>query len=216
MTGRALFTEVFLDGARVDEVDVVGSVGDGWSVARTTLRNERQSLSVGAAVGGVPGRRGGLLDERAGNLVRTSPRPASGTSIAMRHRAFSALRDIARDRGRLDDPLVRDELMRLYVLEQAAEALGQARPLPLRREQTDHRGSVGKLLGSRITAQARDLGMSLLGPDGLLGDADRSPEGVIQELALFAPAVSIYGGTDQIQRNILAERTLGLPRDDHA
>jgi alkylation response protein AidB-like acyl-CoA dehydrogenase len=56
--------------------------------------------------------------------------------------------------------------------------------------------------------------MGLLGADGLLLTGDRSLSGIVQELCLFAPAVSIYGGTDQIQKNVLAERALGLPRDD--
>lgn len=134
----------------------------------------------------------------------------------MRHRAFETLLELARDRGRTDDPLVRDELVQLLVLERTADTLMQTRPLALRppaTQRTDHRGSVGKLIGSRITAQARDLGMNLLGADGMLHEDDRSLEGVVQELALFAPAVSIYGGTDQIQKNVLAERALGLPRD---
>ncbi len=134
----------------------------------------------------------------------------------MRHRAFDTLLELARNRGRVDDPLVRDQLVQLLVLERAADTLMQARPLALRppaTQRVDHRGSVGKLIGSHITAQARDLGMSLLGADGMLHDDDRSLDGVVQELALFAPAVSIYGGTDQIQKNVLAERALGLPRD---
>jgi alkylation response protein AidB-like acyl-CoA dehydrogenase len=215
MTGRSLFTEVFLDGARVRSDELVGGEGNGWAVARTTLRNERQSLSAGAAVGGVPGRRGGMLERRAGDLVRQTARATSGTSIAMRHRAYDTLVELARKRARLADPQVRDELAALYILERAAEELPRARPLSLggAKGQTEHRGSVGKLLGSRITARARDIGMSLLGPDGMLNAGDRSLEGIVQELCLFAPAVSIYGGTDQIQKNVLAERTLGLPRE---
>jgi alkylation response protein AidB-like acyl-CoA dehydrogenase len=213
MTGRALFTEVFLDGARARDIDLVGGAGNGWAVARTTLRNERQSLSSGAAVGGTPGRRGGMLERRAGDVVRTNSGATSGTSLAMRHHAHDALVEVARSHGALSDPVVRDQLAELYVLERAIEELPRARPLYLGgKARADHHGSVGKLLGSRVTARARDIGMGLLGADGMLFAGDRSPDGVVQELCLFAPAVSIYGGTDQIQKNVLAERTLGLPR----
>jgi alkylation response protein AidB-like acyl-CoA dehydrogenase len=215
MTGRALFTEVFLDGARVRHIDLVGGEGNGWAVARTTLRNERQSLSSGAAVGGTPGYRGGMLERRAGDVVRTRSGAASGTALAMRHHAHEALLEVARSRGALADPVVRDQLAELYVLERAIDELPRARPLQRGgKAGTDHRGSVGKLLGSRVTSRARDIGMGLLGADGMLFAGDRSPEGVVQELCLFAPAVSIYGGTDQIQKNVLAERTLGLPRGE--
>ncbi|MDI1291101.1 MAG: acyl-CoA dehydrogenase family protein [bacterium] len=215
MTGRSLFTEVFLDGARVHDSDIVGGEGNGWAVARTTLRNERQSLSTGGAVGGVPGPRGGMLQLRSGDMVRPPSPAASGTAIAMRHRAFDALLEVGRSRGLLDEPSFRDRMAEMYVLERAADELAQARPLTYRgRAQADHRGSVGKLLGNRITKMATDVGMSALGGDGLLFAGDRSMEGMIHELCLFAPAVSIYGGTDQIQRNVLAERVLGLPRED--
>jgi alkylation response protein AidB-like acyl-CoA dehydrogenase len=215
MTGRALFTEVFLDGARVRHSDLVGGAGNGWAVARTTLRNERQSLSSGAAVGGLPGCRGGMLEQRAGDVVRTRSGAASGTALAMRHHAHDALLELARSRGALADPVLRDQLAELHVLERAIDELPRARRLQVGgKAGTDHRGSVGKLLGSRVTSRARDIGMGLLGADGMLFAGDRSPEGVVQELCLFAPAVSIYGGTDQIQKNLLAERTLGLPRGE--
>jgi alkylation response protein AidB-like acyl-CoA dehydrogenase len=211
MTGRSMFTEVFIDGARIRPGDLVGGEGNGWAVANTTLRAERQSLSAGAAVGGMPGRKAGLLGQRAGDLVPATSRAASGTAIAMRHRALDALVEVARTRGVLGDERVRDQLADLYILECAADELPRSHPVVVGgKPLSEHRGSVAKLLGSRLTALGRDLGMDLLGPDGLLCAGDRSLDGIIQELCLFAPAVSIYGGTDQIQKNVLAERALGM------
>src|SRR6202011_1866976 len=71
MTGRALFNEVFFTDARVPADAVIGDVDEGWGVALTTLANERVSLGGGAGVtgGGMPGRRGGLLTLRAGDLA---------------------------------------------------------------------------------------------------------------------------------------------------
>ena len=60
---------------------------------------------------------------------------------------------------------------------------------------------------------ARDLGPEVLGPEALLVGPDTTGGGVVQELTLFAPGPSIYGGTDEIQKNIIGERVLGLPKE---
>jgi alkylation response protein AidB-like acyl-CoA dehydrogenase len=69
---------------------------------------------------------------------------------------------------------------------------------------------------SRITRLSRDLGLEILGPHGMLMGPDTPGGGVAQELALFAPAVSIYGGSDEVQKNIIGERVLGLPKEPDA
>lgn len=216
MTGRSLFTEVFIDGAVAKDEDVVGALHDGWAVARTTLMNERVGLGGGGgAVGAMPGVRGGMLDARAGGAVRRSDGPSSGTALAMRGRAFAELRELARTEATNPTALERDLLAQLYCLERVAQ-LSQQRAQDEGAKGTLARsgGSLGKVLSTRCTQMARDVGMRLLGARGMLWAGDRSPAGVIQELCLFSPAVSIYGGTDQIQRNILAERVLGLPRGE--
>jgi len=76
-------------------------------------------------------------------------------------------------------------------------------------------GSITKLLSTRATKLARNVGMSLLQAEGMLWANDRSLAGVMQEHFLFSPASTIYGGTDQIQLNIIAERVLGLPAIDY-
>src|SRR5207237_8551895 len=74
-------------------------------------------------------------------------------------------------------------------------------------------GNTAKLLMSRITRLSRDLGLEILGPHGMLVGSDTPGGGVAQELALFAPAVSIYGGSDEVQKNIIGERILGRPKE---
>jgi Acyl-CoA dehydrogenase, C-terminal domain len=69
---------------------------------------------------------------------------------------------------------------------------------------------------SKITRLSRDLGLEILGPKGMIMGPDTPGGGVAQELALFAPAVSIYGGSDEVQKNIIGERVLGLPKEPDA
>src|SRR6185369_7286125 len=73
--------------------------------------------------------------------------------------------------------------------------------------------SIGKILQTQIMKLSSAVGVDILGADGLLAGPDAPDEGGYVAAFLFAPASSIYGGTDQIQRNIAGERSLGLPRD---
>lgn len=219
MTGRSLFTEVFLDGAGASDDEIVGGLDGGWPVARTTLMNERMGLGGGrGAVGGVPGPRGGMLETPAAAALAPGgqSRRSSGTALAMRGRAFAELAELARLTGCQGNRVVRDRLSHLYIVERVAQMTDQrarAQGGKAADRSAESSGSIGKLLGSRATAMARDLGLGMLGPLGMLWAQDRSLAGALVELCLFSPAVSIYGGTDQIQRNILAERILGLPRE---
>jgi alkylation response protein AidB-like acyl-CoA dehydrogenase len=214
MTGRSLFTEVFFDGATTTDDNIVGELHAGWPVARTTLMNERMGLGgAGGAVGAMPGPRGGMLARRAGDAVHRTTGPSSGTALAMRGRAFDEWRMLAKTRTLSAD--TRDELVQLYIHERIAQLTQQrAQDEGAAGLLAKAGGSVGKLLVTQSTQRARDVGMHILGAEGMLWRGDRSPAGVVQEQCLFSPAVSIYGGSDQIQRNILAERTLGLPRSD--
>jgi alkylation response protein AidB-like acyl-CoA dehydrogenase len=216
MTGRALFNEVFFTDARVPAGAVIGDVDEGWGVALTTLANERVSLGGGAGVtgGGIPGRRGGLLQLRAGDLAARSGRGRPGSGAAMAARGYAMLADLARKQGRAGDPSIRQQLASLYSLEEIN------RFTQLRAKSASERGgrpgpeaSTGKLTISRITRMSRDLGLAILGASGMLHGKDAPAGGMIQELALFSPAVSIYGGSDEVQHNIIGERVLGLPKE---
>ena len=212
MTGRALFNEVFMTDCRVADADLIGGVDQGWAVANTTLANERAGLGAGGggAVGGaVPGTRAGFLERRAGDFVRAA---RTGTAGAISGGGATLLIELARGAGRAQDPVIRQDLARLHALHEiarytnlrakAAKAAGRA-PGP--------EANTAKLAMSRITRLTRDLGLAILGADGMLAGEDAPLRGMITEMALFAPAVSIYGGTDEIQRNIIGERVLGLP-----
>ncbi len=216
MTGRALFNEVFLSDARVADDALVGGVHNGWAVANTTLNFERAGLGAGGhSAGGLaaPGSVVGDLSRRAGDFVRTGRRgTTAGGGTALSSAALVAL---ARERGVWGDATIRQDLMRLRTLEQIgrfgnlrAKAAAQAG-----RRLTGGEPNMAKLAMSRIVRLGRDLVVRILGPDALLAGPDAPNRGAYNEVVLFSPAPSIYGGSDEVKRNVLGERTLGLPSE---
>jgi alkylation response protein AidB-like acyl-CoA dehydrogenase len=190
MTGDALFNEVFLDGVEVPDDLVVGEVGDGWRVARTTLANERVSLSRTWTFGcGTPE----LLDalRGLGEPARQAWLEAAGRLVAEGHA--------------LDVLGMRVTLKQLSGTEPGAT------------------GSVRKLLGMRHAQQVAELCWSMQGPAGALGFSGGTggPHAAGSQSAgshwarqvLLTRALTIGGGTTDIQLNIIGERMLGLPRD---
>jgi len=211
MTGRALFNEVFLDDARVADADLIGGLGNGWAVANTTLMNERASLGGGGGSSAtslaLPGTVAGHLERRAGDFVKSG---RGGTATILAGRSAKLLQSLVAELDKADDPLIRQDLMRLYSMDQISAwgvqraKAGQASPaLP----------NLAKLMMSHMTRLSRDLGLRIIGPAGTVMGPGTPGGGMIQELALFSPAPSIYGGTDEVQRNIIGERVLGLPKE---
>jgi alkylation response protein AidB-like acyl-CoA dehydrogenase len=236
MTGRALFNEVFLTDARVGDDAVIGGVGRGWAVANTTLANERAGLGSGGGSGAggvaVPGTVGGDLERRAGDFVAPPDAGSNGggsgesTMLQAMHGGSGLLVDLARRNGRNSDAAVRQGLARLYTwgelgrmnglrLKAAKEAGGDIPGMP----------NISKLSMSHIMRLSRDLGLAIAGASGMLHSYEAAGRSVVvratgepslpvvTELALLAQAPPIYGGTDQIQRNIIGERVLGLPKE---
>jgi alkylation response protein AidB-like acyl-CoA dehydrogenase len=216
MTGRALFSEVFFDDARAPDTAVLGGVDQGWAVANTTLLAERAGLgSGGSGAGGAafPGRKGGMLEQPAGALAERAGRGGAVQPSAF-GRAFDVLRELAEKLGRRDDPMIRQRLVELYTLNE----LGRMTGLRVKAARASGRGpgpeaNTAKLLMSRTARLVRDLGPAVLGPEGTIMGPETTGGGIVQEMTLFAPAPSIYGGTDEIQKNIIGERILGLPKE---
>jgi alkylation response protein AidB-like acyl-CoA dehydrogenase len=210
MTGRAVFNEVFLDGARVRGTDLVGQLNDGWRVANTTLAHERAGAGHGGAAfaAAAPGGRGGDLDRPAADYLER-PSPITGGAVGRRH--LRALAELAEAAGRTDDPLVRQALARVHANYELTRMMGwKAKADPKRRTAVD--GNLAKVFNSDSVTEARDAANLLLGPDGQLVGSD-GWAGMFQEMTLFSPAPRIYAGSDEIQRNMIGERGLGLPRE---
>ncbi len=182
--GRAHFNEVFLDDVRLPSDAVVGEVDDGWRVTLAMLANERVAIGAG------------------------------GSSQSLSSDGYGSVLRLARARGRTDDPEVRQELADLYVLERILALLGmRIREALVSGRAPGPEGSVAKLAATVLGKQSASLGMALAGA-GSLAWEEHDPSGGDPAAAfLFAPMLGIAGGTSEIQKNIIGERVLGLPKD---
>ena len=190
ITGEIDFNEVFLDDVAVPDEHRVGEVGAGWSVANATLSGERQMVS-GSGSGGV---------DRIGG---------SGTEALIRE---------ARALGRWDEPLVRQALMAVYSEEQIRGWTNQRVRAGLKAGRPPGpESSIGKVHQGALNQRIQVLATDLLGPaatawTGAGKDyADALPRTVSGMLR--SRANTIEGGTTEVNKNILGERVLGLPRE---
>ena len=185
MTGSHTFNEVFLDEVRLPAANLVGDVNRGWGLAKVTLGNERVSLSSGGALWGM----GPTADD---------------------------LLDIVRAAGGTTDPVLRQRLATLHI-EHELLRLIRLRTVTARikGEPPGAEASIRKILADEHGQAIMGLAKDLAGPGGMLSTS--GPMG--GEVAmwhygfLFAPALTVGGGTGEVQRNIVAERVLGLPHD---
>ncbi|MEA3056602.1 MAG: hypothetical protein QOD30_2034 [Actinomycetota bacterium] len=228
MTGHAMFNEVYLDEAHVPESAIVGGLHNGWAVANTTLMHERSGLGAGggSAAGGFasPGTIAKDLDKRVGDFVTGGGRRrgGGGGGGGMFGAQSKLLIDLAKGNGKIKDPAIRQDLMRLHTLNE----LGRMQNLRIKGgDKVPGAPNIAKLSMSNIVRLSRDVGLAILGPEGMLhgytpeqtkqnSDATGNPFSVmVTSTALYAQAPPIYGGTDQEQRNIIGERVLGLPKE---
>jgi alkylation response protein AidB-like acyl-CoA dehydrogenase len=188
MTGEAWFNEVFFDGVRVPLANVVGELGRGWDVVRTTLAHERGSTADHARL---------ALDlERLAALARRTPaHGGSGPAAA--------------------DPRLRQRLAAHAVDLAALRATAWRHVCALERTGVPGpEGSTLKLAWSELDQRVRETAIEILGLAGLVpsGDPEAVEDGFWCHALLWSRAATLYAGTSEVQRNILAQRVLGLPR----
>ena len=190
LTGGSEFNEVFFTGARTDADLVVGEPGDGWRVAMGTLGLERGVSTIGQQVGFA--------------------------------RELEGVVELARRNGAIEDPVIADrlvrarmglEVMRLNALRVLSGTLRQAQGPVSSAQGPDGSASVAKLVWATWHRRLGELAMEVAGPAGITAAAAPYDLDSWQRLFLFTKADTIYGGSNEIQRNILAERVLGLPKE---
>jgi alkylation response protein AidB-like acyl-CoA dehydrogenase len=189
INGGTGFNEVFFDDVRIPDGDRISEVGNGWAVAITTLMNER--ASIGAGGGGITGI-GDLL--RLAREVELNGAPA------------------------IEDTAVRQKLADFFVRVRALQYTGSRTLSALSQGKTPGpEASLGKLVGAALIQEIAAFGIELEGAAGVLNDEVYAPHaGAWQDRYLGIAGLRIAGGTDEVLRNIIAERVLRLPPEARA
>jgi alkylation response protein AidB-like acyl-CoA dehydrogenase len=183
MTGGATFNEVFFDEVRIADTHRLGDVDEGWGVALTTLMNERAAIGGGLGAG-------------------------SGSAMGL-----TRLVETARWLGVADDPVVRQRLADIYVHSTASRYTTMRAMAKIKAGQTPGpEMSIAKLALTQTAMRVSQLVGEVLGPR-LMADTGEWGTYAWSEFVLGIPGMRVAGGTDEILRNIIGERVLGLPKE---
>ena len=183
ISGGSGFNEVFFTEARVPADWQLGDLGQGWNLALSMLMFERVSIGAGGG--------SGFNADRSPSLIS----------------AAQAL-------GQSDDPVLRQGLADLWIREQIKGYIGQRiRAAVAAGRVPGPEGSLAKLNGSLLARRVRDVSMAIAGSAAQAWDAEDADGGRWATGCLSTAGISIAGGTDEVQRNIIGERVLGLPKE---
>ena len=181
--GARNFNEVFFTDARIPKDWLIGEMNNGWRQGTAMLMYERVAIGTTGA----------------GKVSQPN---------------YTQLAKLARASGKHTDPPVRDALMRMYCMESAKSMLALRTRAELQAGQTPGPGgSLGKLFSSVIAWRYREIALEIAGPGSVAWSADDPAAGALAGQVLNSFQAGIAGGTDEIQRNIIGERVLGLPRE---
>ncbi len=211
MNGHASFNQVFFTDAKVPQENLVGKVGEGWKVAMTTLAHERRGAD-GLATPSKRGVRQGKIhaEERAENEKANEPYKW----YPQRAGRVDLILERAKETGANQDPHIRQEIAKLMIMAKSAEwTARRARAAQRQGRPQGPEGSLGKLAASHVARACARVHTLMTGTEAMLTGSGSPREGIIAEILVSVPAVSIAGGTDEIQRNIIAERVLELPKE---
>jgi alkylation response protein AidB-like acyl-CoA dehydrogenase len=189
ITGDTEFSEVFVDEVPIEASLQVGSDGDGWRIAQAVLRHERQMLA-GSGSGGRERASGGSIDRLVDYAARTT----------------------AQGRPLLADEVFRDRLAQLFVESATGRWVNERAAARRLEKRPAVHPSAQKLMQSEHNQRLQMLALEVAGTDCLAGPEDDTVSSVIYGF-LRSRGDTIAGGTSEIQRNIVAERALGMPRD---
>jgi alkylation response protein AidB-like acyl-CoA dehydrogenase len=209
MNGRSHFSEVFLTDVRVSDADRIGDVNGGWAVAVATLGYERRGLASSAAQGlyrAHPGELTGQLDRSVSEIINDANTRGESEDESAPGR-FDSLLDLANNPESSSDRVRRQDLAAAYARDQIAGWSSQ------RARVGAPTGMLAKLQWTNGLRHSSQLGLELLGAHAMLREPETSSGGRFVQFSLSVPSASIAGGSDEIQRNIIAEKVLGLPKD---
>ncbi|MCY4129862.1 MAG: acyl-CoA dehydrogenase family protein [Gammaproteobacteria bacterium] len=212
MNGHASFNQVFFNNAKVSRSDQVGENGDGWQIAMTTLMHERRNagnIFVEARRRG--DFKGSIYEQEAEeNKILLEPY----TWYPQRAGRVDLVLPRAKATGAIRDPVARQEIAKLMIMSRCAEWTAlRARAAQQQGQPQGPEGSLGKLAGSNIARQAATVHTLISGVDAMTAGEESPESGIVAEILLSVPAISIAGGTDEIQRNIISERVLGMQKE---
>ena len=212
MNGHQSFNEVFMSNAVVPPEDLIGGEGAGWHVASTTLSFERRGFSRRVRGSSLEGSKQGPIYEEYEEELRIATEPY--TWYPQREGRVDLVLPRARATGAIADPAVRQEIAKLICLSRGAALASDSAEAKRKAGTTEiiPAGSIGKLAASVIARQASLVHTMISGADAMLSGPDSAEGGIVAEILVSVPAISIAGGTDEIQRNIIAERVLGMPK----
>jgi alkylation response protein AidB-like acyl-CoA dehydrogenase len=211
MNGHASFNQVFFTDAEVAPEFLVEQDGDGWKIATTTLMHERRGADAMRRYLKPSGRPERIYREEAKEIeidlepYKWYPQRAGRVDLIIER---------AKETGKNSDPVVRQEIAKLMIMSRCAEwTARRARAAHQQGRPQGPEGSLGKLASSYIARAANQVHTLISGADAMLTGTDSPMNGLIAEILVSTPAISIAGGTDEIQKNIISERVLEMPKE---